>query len=125
MADVKLFDVNEAEWTAVDNGARLAVFHASDQLTIQTTEVMPERAVPAHHHPAGQVIYVLRGNAEITVDGNPYVLGPGCCCSIPSEAVHGVRNIGTGTCVILDIFTPARLDRKPSRKKIDLGHHWE
>jgi quercetin dioxygenase-like cupin family protein len=63
---------------------------------IQTiVELTPGTTAPRHTHPGEEIIYVLEGTWEYTVEGNPPVtLKPGDVLFIPAGAVHSARNVG-------------------------------
>src|SRR5215468_7687 len=51
-----------------------------------------------HKHPGGEeIIYVLEGSLEYTVDGQePTTVNAGEVFFVPADTIHAVRNIGTG-----------------------------
>jgi quercetin dioxygenase-like cupin family protein len=60
-------------------------------------ELEPGTTAPRHSHPGEEVIYVLEGTWEYTLDGKPpVVLKAGAVLFIPSGVVHSARNVGTG-----------------------------
>ncbi|WP_018704768.1 cupin domain-containing protein [Anaeromusa acidaminophila] len=124
MKEVKLFDVNEAEWKDWKEGMRACVFKATPQATMQYNEIKPEVVLDPHSHPAEQLTCVQQGFVDMTVNDKTYSLGPGCFCYIPSGAVHSAINRGNTTCVIVDVFMPERDDREHSKKIKDMGHNW-
>jgi quercetin dioxygenase-like cupin family protein len=65
---------------------------------IQTiVELEPGTTAPRHTHPGEEIIYVLEGTWEYTVEGQPPVtLKSGDVLFIPAGAVHSARNVGTG-----------------------------
>ena len=64
---------------------------------IQTiVELAPGTTAPRHTHPGEEIIYVLEGTWEYTVEGKPPVtLKAGDVVFIPAGAVHSARNVGT------------------------------
>jgi quercetin dioxygenase-like cupin family protein len=64
---------------------------------IQTiVELAPGTTAPRHTHPGEEIIYVLEGAWEYTVEGKPPVtLKAGDVLFIPAGAVHSARNVGT------------------------------
>jgi quercetin dioxygenase-like cupin family protein len=52
---------------------------------------------PRHSHPGEEIIYVLEGTWEYTLDGKPpVVLKAGDVLFIPAGVIHSARNVGTG-----------------------------
>ena len=57
----------------------------------------PGYVAPRHTHPGEEIIYVLEGMWEYTVEGKPPVtLKAGDVLFIPAGAIHSARNVGTG-----------------------------
>jgi quercetin dioxygenase-like cupin family protein len=58
--------------------------------------ISPEAPAIRHKHPGGEeVIYVLEGSLEYTVDGQrPTIVNAGEVFFVPSDTVHAVRNLG-------------------------------
>ncbi len=73
--------------------------------TISAGSVLPE-----HKHIHKQISNVLKGEFEMTVDGETMILRPGNVAVIPSNMPHSGRAISD--CVILDVFNPVREDYK-------------
>jgi quercetin dioxygenase-like cupin family protein len=49
-----------------------------------------------HHHPGEEIIYVIEGTLEYTVEGKPpMVLKAGEVLFIPAGAVHSAKNLGS------------------------------
>lgn len=64
---------------------------------IQTiVELEPGTTAPRHSHPGEEIIYVIEGTWEYTLDGKPPVtLKAGGVLFIPAGTVHSARNVGT------------------------------
>lgn len=64
---------------------------------VQTiVELAPGTAAPRHTHPGEEIIYVLEGTWEYTVDGKPPVtLKAGDVLFIAAGTIHSARNVGT------------------------------
>ncbi len=57
----------------------------------------PGYASPMHTHPGEEIIYVLEGTLEYTVEGKPPVtLKAGEVLFIPAGTVHAAKNVGSG-----------------------------
>jgi quercetin dioxygenase-like cupin family protein len=60
-------------------------------------EISPEAPVVRHKHPGEEIIYVLDGSLEYSIDGSePKTYHAGEALMVPAETVHSVRNVGTG-----------------------------
>lgn len=62
----------------------------------------------AHSHPHEQLIYVVNGAIEITVNGAAHVARTGDSLIVESNAIHQATALEDS--VVLDIFTPRRDD---------------
>jgi mannose-6-phosphate isomerase-like protein (cupin superfamily) len=49
---------------------------------------------------------VLKGNLELTIDSETYVLGPGDAYYIDNRRPHRFRNVGKGTLLLASAITP-------------------
>jgi quercetin dioxygenase-like cupin family protein len=103
------FVVEEQEWGRLVwmvNGAT----GTSQAMTVGQCFIDPGQANPRHHHPnCDEVLYVLRGTIEHTVDDETFPMTTGDVVSIPSGCVHNARNVGTDTAHFLISFnTPDR-----------------
>jgi quercetin dioxygenase-like cupin family protein len=59
-------------------------------------DLAPGVVAPRHSHPGEEIIYMLYGSLEYTLDGQPPVtLKPGDVLYIPAGTVHSARNLGT------------------------------
>ena len=65
---------------------------------VQTiVELSPGTAAPRHSHPGEEIVYVLEGRWEYTLDGAPPVtLESGGVLFIPAGTIHSARNVGSG-----------------------------
>ncbi|MCS6967278.1 MAG: cupin domain-containing protein [Cytophagales bacterium] len=74
-------------------------------------EVDPEAVLPLHQHPHEQIVNLLEGEFEMTIEGKTYLLKAGDVLVIPSGALHEGRAMSK-PCKILDVFCPVREDYK-------------
>ena len=59
-------------------------------------ELEPGTTAPRHSHPGEEIIYVLEGTWEYTLEGKPpVVLKAGDVLFIPAGVIHSARNVGT------------------------------
>ena len=64
--------------------------------------------LPEHSHPQEQVVNVIDGEFELTIDGETARLGPRSVAIVPSNAVHSGKALTK--CRIIDVFSPVRED---------------
>jgi quercetin dioxygenase-like cupin family protein len=65
--------------------------HVHD-VTVIAEEIAPGDRIPLHEHPTSEVIIVVDGSPEVTVDNERRVVGPGTVVFIPARTTHGTRN---------------------------------
>ena len=58
-------------------------------------EITPEAPAFKHFHYGEEVIYVLEGELEYTIDGVPQTVKAGEALTVPAEVVHAVTGDGT------------------------------
>jgi len=106
---MKIKDLSALEAKEVFPGYTGKFIH-SDQLTIAHWRIQAGHPLPEHSHPHEQIVHVVEGEFELTVQGNPHRLRAGMVFVIPSNVPHS----GTGItdCKIIDTFCPVREDYK-------------
>ena len=62
--------------------------------------------VPLHFHPHEQIMHVVKGQFEFTLDGLTKVYSDGDVVVIPSNSPHGGKALTE--CKLMDIFHPVR-----------------
>jgi quercetin dioxygenase-like cupin family protein len=68
-------------------------------------EIAPEAPIVRHKHPGEEVIYVLEGTLEYSIDGRePLTVRAGEALTVPPETVHSVRNVGEGNAAELATY---------------------
>ena len=68
-------------------------------------EIDPDAPAIRHWHPGEEIIYVLEGTLEYEIDGEPTAtVSAGEALTVPSEAVHSVRNVGDGNAAELATY---------------------
>jgi len=68
-------------------------------------ELGPEAPVVRHKHPGEEIIYVLEGSLEYSIDGRePATYNAGEVLMVPAETVHSVRNVGDGNATELATY---------------------
>ena len=66
--------------------------------------------VPEHQHPHEQIMHVVEGDFEFTLDGETKICKPGDIVHIPSNLPHSGKAITP--CKLMDVFSPAREEYK-------------
>ena len=101
----------ESPWEedAAEPGVRWRQLVSADRtpsqgLSVGVFEVLPGSELSPHRHDPQEVYYVIEGRAEIYRDGAWGPLERGDVAYIPGGAVHGVRNRGDETIVIVWVF---------------------
>jgi quercetin dioxygenase-like cupin family protein len=68
-------------------------------------DITPDAPPVRHKHPGEEIIYVLEGTLEYSIDGRePATFNPGEVLLVPAETVHSVRNIGGGNAAELATY---------------------
>jgi quercetin dioxygenase-like cupin family protein len=68
-------------------------------------DIAPDAQPIRHKHPGEEIIYVLEGTLEYSIDGRePATFKTGEVLLVPSETVHSVRNVGSGNAAELATY---------------------
>ena len=68
-------------------------------------DIAPDAPPVRHKHPGEEIIYVLEGALEYSIDGRePATFNAGEVLLVPPETVHSVRNVGTGNAAELATY---------------------
>ena len=60
-------------------------------------DISPDAPPVRHKHPGEEIIYVLEGTMEYTIDGQETLtVKAGEALMVPAKAVHAVKNVGSG-----------------------------
>ncbi len=85
-------------------------FVHSEHMTIVHWDIKANSPMPEHSHVHEQVVNVMQGKFELTVQGKPLVLEPGSVVVIPSNIKHSGNALTD--CSIIDVFYPVREEYK-------------
>ena len=99
-------------------------FNTARGLTTGIVTIQPESVLPYHRPPCGESVTVLEGEAEVSVEGRTYRLGPLDNITIPRWLPHQTRNPDLGKAtrlhVALAMSTPEREPVDQSFEQTDM-----
>ena len=104
MAKIKLSDIEPRE---IVPGYHARFIH-SQTMTVAYWDIQAGESLQVHSHEHEQIVNMLEGEFELTVDGVPHRLKPGDIVVLKSHVEHGGKAITD--CRILDVFQPVRED---------------
>lgn len=82
----------------------------SENMTIGFVQIKKGATLPLHSHIHEQITQILKGELEMTFDGEKKILTSESITIIPSNCVHSA--IALTDCEVIDTFYPAREDYK-------------
>ena len=97
--DLKELDLAEGIAARVVNTDTVSVAHVN----LAAGALLPEHS---HHHE--QVVNVVDGELELTVDGDTTILSRGRAMVLPSNVTHSGKALTD--CYVVDVFHPVRED---------------
>lgn len=81
-----------------------------DSLTFGYVELKAGSSIPMHQHVHEQITYIIEGQLDMVIGGQPCLLTNGMYHVIPSNIPHSA--IAKTDCKVIDAFAPAREDYK-------------
>lgn len=81
-----------------------------DKHTFGYVEIKKGSVVPEHHHIQEQITYIIEGQLNMVIGGEPCALTTGMCHIIPSNMPHSA--VAVTDCKLIDTFSPVRDDYK-------------
>ncbi|HLP39047.1 cupin domain-containing protein [Lacibacter sp.] len=78
--------------------------------TIAFWDIIANSPIPEHSHFHEQIMHVIEGEFELTVDGKTELLTAGAVVTIPGNIKHGGKAITN--CKVIDVFMPEREEYK-------------
>jgi quercetin dioxygenase-like cupin family protein len=79
----------------------------SEHAIVNVVSFDPHSEAPMHSHVEEQIVIVVEGEFEFTLDGVTRTMRPGDVAVIPPWVPHGARTLDS-SCRELDVFTPPR-----------------
>lgn len=78
----------------------------SQNMSLAFWEVKKDAVVPEHAHMNEQIMHVMEGDFEFTLEGNTQIYGPGDIVIIAPHQKHSGKALTD--CKLLDVFSPTR-----------------
>lgn len=88
-------------------GGKVKFVH-SDHMTVASWTFEAGSIFKEHSHPHEQILNLLEGTIEFTVDGDTQRIGAPAAIVIPSDAIHSGETVTA--CTLIDVFYPVRED---------------
>ncbi len=107
MESVQSLKLDQIEAKEIVPGFHGKFIH-TDRMTLAYWSIDNAASLPEHAHPHEQVVNLLEGEFELTVDGQVHSMKPGDVIVIPGNVPHHGRALSN--CRILDVFQPTRED---------------
>lgn len=108
--DVVNIDHCEPFITADGSEIRELLAHRNSAIRLQSlaeARLQPGGSTTRHfHHQTEEIYYILEGTAEMTVEEESQLVGPGDAIAIPPRARHTIHNTGTGVLRFLCCCAP-------------------
>ena len=80
------------------------------ELQVIRAEIEPGTDFGLHTHHQEQIICVLAGQLEFTVDGETRIVGPGQVIHAPPGVEHGGRAVSEEPVITIEAFSPPRVN---------------
>jgi quercetin dioxygenase-like cupin family protein len=84
----------------------------AESMTVAHVQIKAGAMLAEHKHPHEQVVNVIEGELELTVEGKPHSLTPGKVMVLPPNVPHAGRAVTD--CRVVDVFHPVREDFRGS-----------
>ena len=101
------FDISNIEPKEIVKGYHGRFIHM-EKFTFAYWEVEAGAEIPLHSHVHEQLMQVIEGEFELTINGKTKIYKAGMGVKIPSYIEHGGKAITN--CKLTDIFSPVRED---------------
>ena len=80
----------------------------ADSMTVAHVSIVAGSVLPEHAHVHEQVVNVISGKLELTVEGVAHILAPGTAMVLPPNMPHSGKAITDVQ--VIDVFHPVRED---------------
>ena len=97
------YNWNDIEYRPTSKGGKRQIMDRKTALlsTLEmhvTTLNEGETSHKEHVHSNEEIILIIKGQAEESINGTPHKMGPGSLVFLTDEVPHGIRNAGKGQC---------------------------
>lgn len=97
------FDWKDIEFHSTSKGGKRQFMQRQtallDELEMHVTTLNEGVTSHAEHiHKNEEIILMIRGEAEESINGVPHRMGPGSLVLLTDEVPHGIKNVGNGQC---------------------------
>jgi len=103
-------DKTKAKTFSIAPGVTNRLLLSGENIMLILVEVAEGSRVPMHSHPHEQMGMCLGGEAEFQTERGETVVKAGMVYHLRGNEKHGVKPLGKGGAVFLDIFSPPRED---------------
>jgi quercetin dioxygenase-like cupin family protein len=79
-----------------------------ERMTLGLVEIEAGSSLALHQHPHEQITYIIEGQLDMMIGGEPVILTTGMSQVIPSDTLHGA--IAKTKVTLIDVFNPVRED---------------
>jgi len=92
---------------AAHRGEFFRVLQETDRSQTAVMTIAPGAdAGPEEEHHGDQILYVLEGEALVSIGGRQYPAGAGALVMIPARTRHHVKSTGTQPLFLLTVYAP-------------------
>lgn len=95
------------EKTKVREGVLRSVVSGAKVMMVMN-EIQPGTGPNPHSHSHEQMLYIIKGRAEVGVGDQKWIFGPGDVMVIPPDVPHVLKVLGDEPVLNLDVFSPIR-----------------
>jgi quercetin dioxygenase-like cupin family protein len=104
-------DLNEIKEKEIVPGCWARFIH-SENISVAYWNIKANYILPEHSHPHEQIVNVIEGKLELTINGKKHIAEPGKVYILPPHVKHSGK--GLIDCRVIDVFYPVREDYKKS-----------
>ncbi len=79
---------------------------AARGISVQVSEIPAGSEQPLHHHEPEQCYYIIRGTGLMVIEGEREEVSAGTAVYVPSDKLHGIKNIGNDVLEYLTTNSP-------------------